>query len=1333
MIIVPREEKESALDKLYRVRDKFKEEYKDTKDIELMIDVLEHDDETLLDKMSLEGCAYFFRFVNYEYYYDIFVGLLFEIFTSDKDEIKKTYISTNLIPSKLLNDEEFLEVILKQNDEILENFCNYRFDGTSLDVLCKILNRMSKMDCDFFKIQCDSKKSFIAQNIDYSKKIVTSEDFINKSRYIESIYLKKMFNNCKTEFLNFSIDDKILLVDKIDNKKFQKELFDCFDLKNYPNKLTSNLVTLLDKDTLIKKIIEGEYKYVSYLNSNEQLELLNDERINPDYIVEYLNDEVIISNLNINPTIVPPSVYIRIYNNGRNIKIEEYLKNLLLNAKYIEDDGIILSLIDSSILKSFSDEEIDNLVKKIRKIDSPFIYFNVNKVSNERLYNDILELIFNTVDFKSYSQKIKLSLSDLYKFPQEYRERILENLDKNYLVSCCLTNNDEFKMLCELLNWNNKYFEDETFELQMNISSNEKINFDKKYLILKEYLNESQINNLFFSNKTILENSKIIKSDFINYVKKDIDNLNNISLVRFLPNVMHKDILLNVPINLFVETIPYDYNQFFDINIVDERIDEIINYVNLHDVMVYTVEYIYTLFNDDNKNKFIDSISFDFAFYIYKNAIKDKIDKKRVFRKLFSNKDKLLDFDENVFNSFDADDYELFTEISSLGNIVKACLVSNNKYLKDDFSKKIKDNFELLLDPCVYINIDNLVSILDEEIVSFIKDNALKKIENFKFYYNLYDNEQLSIGSMLSILYGISQSYINEDNTAYLYSMYSKDKYFFANLDFRLLRRDIYSLGDKFVSKLLRYPNVVNEICNILNSDKCDEFKSIILYLDDMDLSFEAYSSILEMTIYYCNTNKDNNNCDNPKALLDYIVSSSASTEKLLSKLKFDSNYLESKEKIVDYWIQKNTNLEELKDLVYEKIYGIGSQAVKNVINKYKIDCDLIQNYLENSFCNIYMSIQEAIEDLESVEEIHKFCNEVKTRYTVIDYFIFEDSMKKAYTKLIEKQNNEKVPVTDKKIITIDNNTIEVTEYIDNFGIFTHSTCAYGSMKLIDDDYYLSWNNNPNTNNNGICTAYITNSNMSSAPISGNGVLFGFTKIKSNQIGLYAPYDLNSSNSLFGLFTSHNEHYVSLDNLPNYTRHTHNEIVFYRKIFNNNLQPDCVIIFEDMPEYVKMNSLKAVEDFKQHGVDLQIIYIDRTRVISNEVVALAHDIKEYLNTYDLELLGNILNRYNTNMCSLVYLNNIDCDELFITNSMKQLLNDTIDHIMEIDDNNLKSSEIIGFIDIINNEQSKYDLLEENYYGKSNEFDLFTLDLKNRISELEKMLLSNYKKRIGLSK
>ena len=82
-----------------------------------------------------------------------------------------------------------------------------------------------------------------------------------------------------------------------------------------------------------------------------------------------------------------------------------------------------------------------------------------------------------------------------------------------------------------------------------------------------------------------------------------------------------------------------------------------------------------------------------------------------------------------------------------------------------------------------------------------------------------------------------------------------------------------------------------------------------------------------------------------------------------------------------------------------------------------------------------------------------------------MDYYIFEDSMKKAYGKLIEKQNEEKNPVVEQKVITIDNNTIEVTEYIDNFGIFTHSTCSYGSMKLIDNDYYISWNNNPCTNN----------------------------------------------------------------------------------------------------------------------------------------------------------------------------------------------------------------------------------------------------------------------------
>ena len=106
------------------------------------------------------------------------------------------------------------------------------------------------------------------------------------------------------------------------------------------------------------------------------------------------------------------------------------------------------------------------------------------------------------------------------------------------------------------------------------------------------------------------------------------------------------------------------------------------------------------------------------------------------------------------------------------------------------------------------------------------------------------------------------------------------------------------------------------------------------------------------------------------------------------------------------------------------------------------------------------------------------------------------------------------------------------------------------------------------------------------------------------------------------------------------------------------------------------------------------------------------------------------------MCSLIYLDNVDNvdnDELFITDTIKQLLEDTIEHIISIDDPNLKSSEIIGFVDLINNEQIKYDLLKDNFTGPSNKFDLYTLDLKEKIKDLEKMLLNNYKKRIGLSK
>ena len=1339
MIIVPREEKEKSLDKFYVIRDRFKESYQDTSSIEKMISVLEKDDETILESLSLEERAYFFRLVNFKYYEEIFYNMLIEIFSSNQKNIINTYIKTNLIPSKYLDDDKLLELILNQDDDVLNGFSNYKFDNTSLDAVSKILNKVENLDVNFFMIQCDSKKSFIAQNPDYCKKIVSSDNFIKQANLIEPIYLKKIFYNCKSEFLKFSIDDKIEFTNEIKDNNFRKELFVEFDLKEYPNKLISynNLVPLLDKNIIIDKIIDGDISFIKFLSTNEQLELLNNEKIDPSIIAFSLKDETIINNLSINPDLIPLNVYLYVYKKGRNIKIEEYIKNKLLFSKTIDDSNIIFSLVESPILNSFSEEEINSLLNKIKKIDNAFSFFNLKEVSNKLFYNGIIGIIVKNDALSNCDKKATLSFTKLCEYPQEYREYILSNLDKCYLVLSSLTNNEDFNKLKELLEWDKDFLKLEKFDSSNSypgINIDKKINYDEKYLVLKDYLSEEQLNNLFFISDLFIENSKVIKSEFITYISKNPDKIKKISLIRFLPSSKQKDLLSEISIDKFVETIPSNFSKYFDTSIVDDRYNEIINYINLHNVMTYTITDIFTLFNEKNKFKFIDDVLFfDFAFYIYRNAVMDKIDKKRIFRRIFSNKEKLLDFKEDVFTSFNSEEYELFTENSSLGNIIKACIITNNDYLKTSFYTKIKENFDLLLEPNVYLQIDNLSNYLDDEVIKYIKDNCVSRLNKIPFYSELKNNDDLSLSSMLSIIYGTYKDYINGNTIDYIKKAYSKNKYFFSKLDFRLFRNDIYSLGEDFVSRLVRYPETVNQIYNIFNTDKGNELKNIILYLNDLDISNEVYSSLLNIIIYQLNTSDEVYEYDNPKALIDYTVSSKISNNPILSKLKYDSNYLDNKEKIINRWIEKENDLDKLKELVYEKIYGISSSTVKKIINIFKEDYESVKEYLDNNFCDIYISIHEAIEELNDNDEVYKFCNEVKTRYTVIDYSRFKDSMKKAYFKLIEKQNNKNKTITNIKEITIGDTNVEVEEYVSNIGIFTHSTCAYGEMKLIDDDYYISWNNNPNTENNGICTAYISDSNLSTAPVADTGILFGFTNIKSNSIGSYAPYDLNSYNNFFGLFNNRDEFYVSLDNLPSYTRNGYNEVVLYRNINNVNVQPDCVIIFEDMPESIKKNSIKAVEDFRKHGIELKIVYIDRVKVLFDEVFRLSNDIKEYLHTYDLDLFKKIIDRYNTNMCSLIYLDNVDKDEIFITDSMHYLVSSTIEHIMSIDDEVIKSANIIQFIDIIEKEDYKYKIVQKQVNVYKNKFGLYTPDVKKKIKELEKILMSNYKKEIGLRK
>ena len=156
-----------------------------------------------------------------------------------------------------------------------------------------------------------------------------------------------------------------------------------------------------------------------------------------------------------------------------------------------------------------------------------------------------------------------------------------------------------------------------------------------------------------------------------------------------------------------------------------------------------------------------------------------------------------------------------------------------------------------------------------------------------------------------------------------------------------------------------------------------------------------------------------------------------------------------------------------------------------------------------------------------------------------------------------------------------------------------------------------------------------------------------------------------------------------------------------------------------MSDEIKENSIKAYEDFKKHNIDLKLIYIDRKKIALNESTKIVKLIKEYEETQNLDILEDILNLYHTNICSCNKIGSnslklIDENKLFNTKYIKNLLFKTIDYIENKKDQDLLNK----FLEIINKEQYKFDIITEKNKNREQKSLLHDDKIKQKIENIK---------------
>lgn len=462
-------------------------------------------------------------------------------------------------------------------------------------------------------------------------------------------------------------------------------------------------------------------------------------------------------------------------------------------------------------------------------------------------------------------------------------------------------------------------------------------------------------------------------------------------------------------------------------------------------------------------------------------------------------------------------------------------------------------------------------------------------------------------------------------------------------------------------------------------------------------------------------------------------------------------------DKAKNAYLNKYFNINIQEAIQIERMYGTSIHQFDD-----KKEYDLQTKYIKQ------ISKILKLEKIETISQIYYDKNIIPLSFDETIYIdqslrqIFSKDMSDSVYKINDKAMDEKGNLINNPSymefnVTI--NGVKVKKKVPvyqpgmNFKMLIHSTDAYGKLELINNNYFDSWNNNSRKSNHGICCSLISNDNMGMAAV--NDVLLGFDSWDAKAISKSAPYDIYSANDSYVLQEGRPLIFMTAQDIINNTRHTHNEQVLERIELRKdrvnmeypNIQPSYVIIYSDMKDKIKEKAIKCSEDMK-----IPIVYLDKERIIANEVKKINERIDIINNTNDMhkkiKLIKEVLLIHENNRSGLKMTNPELIDQYFPTEKISNCFENTINHLIMNLTQTKNISEYYQFskelMDILDEENKKFQVTMEtekrqNYIDipiekyKKTLMQVINQNLcKNNIPKLETIIMLDSKEKSDLN-
>ncbi|MEE3342577.1 MAG: HD domain-containing protein [Bacilli bacterium] len=480
-----------------------------------------------------------------------------------------------------------------------------------------------------------------------------------------------------------------------------------------------------------------------------------------------------------------------------------------------------------------------------------------------------------------------------------------------------------------------------------------------------------------------------------------------------------------------------------------------------------------------------------------------------------------------------------------------------------------------------------------------------------------------------------------------------------STLNPRFLSEDITNHFTKSQIEILScYRDLQDKILKLSNSDK-QKFNIICELVDKYKDNLE-WIPILEKVI---------DNINNPEFinLLESVKDkelSSKDKEELIYLLMTDNhldisteeelkNIDSVKENYIKILIERNT-IGSLKEAYFEKTFGIDLTTAIYLVNTYgkSLESDTIKSLDENSRKEfIILENMKDIINLNSIEVLKYYIDNINPEFKVKpDLMVtYEARLKYLFTKEFNK-SFAKPQAEDKVISNIeDENDYDIYLAAGKNGnkkcrMMITSIGAYTNMDE-PDDYYASWNVNKIASH-GCCCSYVGEKNLGTARIK--YCCLGFTDYEPGSLQLSGPFDLYSgSDEKSYKIKSYPPMFLLPEDLLDYTRYTHNEMVWERRNISNNVefkkQPSYIVYFVDNFEdrLTDSEAKKQWESVKRAAASfatevdgvkkpLPIMVVEREKIAASQIKNIQNKVEDFKKTLNPDLIKEIVSDYESN-------------------------------------------------------------------------------------------------------